>query len=94
MGEVATKICGGSGPLDWLIKQYGDDVGRFIAVEKVKQILDGKIGEVKNVVGQQSGGVLNQVQGTIDGKKVELGNTFQGYKDMINQKVPGGISSL
>jgi len=49
---------------------------------------------VKNVVGQQSGGVLNQVQGTIDGKKVELGNTFQGYKDMINQKVPGGISSL
>ena len=41
MGEVATKI--GSGSLDWLIKKYGDDVGRFIAVEKVKQILDGKI---------------------------------------------------
>ena len=52
-----------------LIQKYGDDVGKFIAIEKVKQLLDGKIGDAKNLVGQQSNGVLNQVQGTIDSKK-------------------------
>jgi hypothetical protein len=32
MGEVATKICGGSNALDILLKTYGDDIGKFIAI--------------------------------------------------------------
>jgi hypothetical protein len=32
MGEVATKICGGSNVLDMLLKKYGDDIGKFIAI--------------------------------------------------------------
>lgn len=92
MGEVATKICGGMNPLEWLIKQYGDDVGKFIAVEKVKQILDGKLINIKDIVGKQSGDLLQQFNGTVDGKKAELANTFQRYKQVINEKVPGGVN--
>lgn len=69
MGDVATKICGGASPLNWLIKQYGDDIGKFIAIEKVKQFLDGKILNLKDLVGKQSGGLLQQVTSAIDGKK-------------------------
>ncbi len=76
MGEVAGKICGGASPLDWLIKNYGDDIGRFIAIEKVKQLLDGKVTDAKGTITKESTNVLKQVESTIDGKKVELGNTF------------------
>lgn len=69
MGDVATKICGGN-VLDMLIKNYGDDIGRFIAIEKVKQLLDGKLVGAKDTITKESGAVLQQVQGTIDGKKV------------------------
>lgn len=47
MGEVATKICGGSSLLDMLMKKYGEDVGRFIAIEKGKQFVDTKLADVK-----------------------------------------------
>jgi len=94
MGEVATKICGGQGPLDWLIKNYGDDIGKFIAIEKVKQLLDGKIGSLKSTIGTQSESILSQLFGMVDTKKAELTNTFQTYKNSIDEKVPGGISSL
>lgn len=50
MGEVAGKICGSANPIDWLIKNYGDDVGRFIAIEKVKQLLDGKVTDAKGTI--------------------------------------------
>lgn len=76
MGDVATKICGGN-LLDALIKRYGDDVGKFIAIEKVKQFLDGKILNLKDLVSKQSGGILQQFTGTVDGKKSELANKFQ-----------------
>lgn len=52
-----------------LMKKYGEDIGRFIAIEKVKQFLDTKLAELKNTIGSQSGGILNQLTGTIDGKK-------------------------
>ncbi len=39
MGEVAAKICGSENILDMLMKKYGGDVGKFIAIEKVKQFL-------------------------------------------------------
>lgn len=63
MGEVATKICGGQGPLDWLIKNYGDDIGKFIAIEKVKQFLDTKIADLKNIITGKSGGLLANIHG-------------------------------
>ena len=69
MGEVATKICGGSSLLDMLMKKYGEDVGRFIAIEKGKQFVDTKLADVKKLVGSQSGGMLQQLLGVIDGKK-------------------------
>lgn len=69
MGEVATKICGGSSLLDMLMKKYGEDIGRFIAIEKVKQFLDAKLTDLKKTIGLQSGGILQQLTGTIDGKK-------------------------
>lgn len=94
MGEVATKICGGSGPLDLLLKKYGDDIGRFIAIEKVKQFLDGKMGSLKDTVGNQSGAVLQKVIGTIDDKKTQLNNQFQNYKQTINTSYPGGIETI
>lgn len=70
MGEVAGKICGGASPLEWLIKNYGDDIGRVIAIEKVKQLLDVKVTETKSTIGKESTNVLKQVEGTIDGKKI------------------------
>lgn len=91
---MATKICGGANPLDFLIKTYGDDIGRVIAIEKVKQLLDIKVTETKDTIGKESSNVLKQVEGTVETKKTELGNTFQNYKQMINEKIPGGVSSL
>ena len=69
MGEVAAKICGGSSILDMLIKKYGDSIGRFIAIEKVKQFLDTKLAELKNTINSHSGGILQNLLGTVDGKK-------------------------
>ena len=40
MGEVAGKMCGGKRPLEWLMKEYGDEIGKFIAIEKTKNFLD------------------------------------------------------
>lgn len=76
-----------------LIKNYGDDIGRVIAIEKVKQLLDGKLVGAKDEIGKQSGQVLQQVQGTIDTKKMELGNTFQNFKQQLDSQLPGGIST-
>jgi hypothetical protein len=39
MGVVIAKVCDGTSVLDWLIQKYGDDIGKFIAIEKVKQFL-------------------------------------------------------
>lgn len=94
MGEVATKICGGQGPLDWLIKNYGDDIGKFIAIEKCKQTIDTKVLSLKENIGTQSDTILQQLFGVVDTKKAELTNTFQTYKNLIDEKVPGGVNSL
>jgi hypothetical protein len=39
MGVVIAKACDAQSVLDWLIHHYGDDIGKFIAIEKVKQFL-------------------------------------------------------
>ena len=49
MGEAASKICG-EGPLKMLMKEYGDDIGKFIAIEKAKIFLDTKVQELKSTL--------------------------------------------
>ena len=46
MGKVATKICGGENPLKMLMMEYGDDIGKLVAIEKGKTFLDGKETEI------------------------------------------------
>lgn len=60
----------------------------------MKQFLDTKIADLKNTINGKSGSLLTDIQNMIDGKKTELTNLFQGYKEDINRKVPGGINSL
>ena len=59
MGKVASKICGGEGPLKMLMKEYGDDIGKFIVIEKVKNYVDEKIKEVKEIIDTESGQLKN-----------------------------------
>ena len=40
MGSAASKMCCGEGPLKMLMKEYGDDIGKFIVIEKVKNYID------------------------------------------------------
>lgn len=54
MGEVAAKICGGEGPLKMLMQEYGDDIGKFIAIEKVKIFLDSQVAGLKSQIDGQS----------------------------------------
>jgi hypothetical protein len=77
-----------------LIKQYGDSVGKFVAIEKVKQFLDSKVTEVKNSITGQSDSVLKTTNTQIDDKKGQLTSTVNKYKADIDKAVPGGISSL
>jgi hypothetical protein len=43
---IMGQIC--SNPLQYLIEEYGEDVGKFVVVEKTKQFFDEKYPEVKN----------------------------------------------
>jgi hypothetical protein len=92
MGAI-TDLCGGS-VLSMLMSKYGDDIGKFIAIEKVKQFLDGKIGEVKTTINGQSDTMLNTTQSQIDTKKTQLNETVKKYRADIDKAVPGGVSSL
>lgn len=48
MGQMCTN------PLEYLTEEYGEDVGKFIVVEKTKQYFDEKYPEVKQALNQQA----------------------------------------
>ena len=50
MGKVASKMCCGEGPLKMLMNEYGDEIGKFIVIEKVKMYIDEKISEIKAAI--------------------------------------------
>lgn len=77
-----------------LMKEYGDDVSKFIVIEKVKNYLDQKIEEMKRIVDSESEKIKGQTFGEIQMREKELENEFLERKEELNKKVPGGISSL
>lgn len=65
MGQAAVKICGGEGPLKSLMTEYKDDIGKFIAIEKVKILLDDKISDFKKTIDTESVKIKNRTFGEI-----------------------------
>ena len=60
MGQVCTN------PLEYLIDEYGADVGKFIVAEKSKRYLDQKFPEVKKELGTETNNFQNELLKKVD----------------------------
>ena len=49
MGQACTN------PLEYLITEYGEDVGKFIVIEKSKEMIDEKYPEVRKELEDKTG---------------------------------------
>ena len=58
-------MCCGEGPLKMLMNEYGDEIGKFIVIEKVKMYIDEKISEIKAAIDRQSQNILGETFGEI-----------------------------
>ena len=89
-------------PLQYLIEEYGEDVGKFIVVEKTKQFFDEKYPEVKkelNVqttdfqnkvlhdVDEKSSSCLTKVTSSIDELKASKKTELEAFEKTSNKKV-------
>lgn len=96
MGQMCTN------PLQYLIEEYGEDVGKFVVVEKTKQFFDEKYPEVKkelNIqttnfqkevlhdVDEKSSSCITKVTSTLDELKTSKKNELEAFERTSNKKV-------
>lgn len=96
MGQVCTN------PLEYLTDEYGEEVGKFIVVEKAQQYFDEKRPEVKQAlneqttkfqkevllqVEQQSSSTLTKVTSTLDELKASKKTEIELFEKTSNKKV-------
>ncbi len=96
MGQMCTN------PLEYLTEEYGEDVGKFIIVEKTKQYFDEKYPEVKQALNQQttnfqkemlhqvdeqSSSCLTKVTSVLDELKASKKTEIELFEKTSNKKV-------
>jgi hypothetical protein len=96
MGQMCTN------PLEYLTAEYGDDVGKFIVVEKTKQYFDEKYPEVKqslnlqttnfqkealHQVDEQSASCLTKITASLDELKASKKTEIELFEKTSNKKV-------